>query len=125
VASGEAGAPQTDPAGIDSGMRFEEGDRPPPVRDLLPGVDVLSGRAVAGPEGPVVVEQDHEPGVGERSGEPLDAVLSGAGVPVRHRDGRMQAGPVGLEHPCPQRDPTLGAELDIGAFHHGHHRLAG
>jgi hypothetical protein len=106
-------------------MRFEEGDRPPPVRDLPPRVDVLPGCAVAGPEAAVVMEQDHEPGVGQRPREPLDAVLSGAGVPMRHRDGRMQTMPVGLEQPGPQRDPTLGGELDIGAFHHGHHRLAG
>jgi hypothetical protein len=71
------------------------------------------------------MEQDHEPGFGERPGERLDAVLFGAGKPVRHRDGRVRAGPVGLEQPGPQRDPALGGELDIGAFHHDHHRLSG
>ena len=78
----------------------------------------MSRVAVAGPEVPMIVQQDHEPVVGERLCEPLDAVLFGRGVSARHRHRGMGAAAIGHVEPPAQRDRALRVELDIQAFRH-------
>ena len=96
VAAGIAAAPQSDPVGVDGRLALQEGDRPAPVGDLHPRVDVEARRSVAGAEAAVVVHQDHESRGGERAGEALQPVLFHPGEPVRHRDGRVRRGPSGM-----------------------------
>lgn len=75
MAAGIAGAPQADPIGVDLGPALQVGDGAAPVRDLPPGVDVLPGKAVAGAEVAVVVQQDGEARLGEGPREGLQAVV--------------------------------------------------
>ena len=95
MAAGIAGAPQPDPVGVDGGVALQERDRPAPVGDLHPRVDVEARRSVAGAEPAMVVHQHHESRVGEHPGEPFQSVLLHPGEPVRHRDGRVRCRAVG------------------------------
>jgi hypothetical protein len=99
--AGIAAAPQADPLRVDIGLALQEGDRPAPVGDLNPRVDVVAWRAVAGSEPAVVVHQHHEPGVSEEAGEALQPVFLHPGEAVRHRDGRKWARAIGHKKPAP------------------------
>jgi hypothetical protein len=67
-----AGAPKSNPFRIHRGPGFQIRDSATPIGDLPPGINVLSGFAAADAEGPVIVEQHYEAGVGEGLGEPCD-----------------------------------------------------
>ena len=76
MAAGIAGAPQADPAGIHAGLGLKVGDGKAPIDDLAPGVDVEARPAVADPEPAVIMDQHHEPGVGEHPREPVQTVFT-------------------------------------------------
>ena len=118
MAAGIAAAPQPDPVGVYEGLALQEGDRPAPVGDLHPRVDVVARRSAAGAEAAVVVHQHHKSGGGEHLGESLQAVLLHTGEPVGHRDGRMGTGAVGYKQPAPQNHIVFGGELDVLFLNH-------
>ena len=99
-------------------MVFEEGDRPAPIGDLDPRVDVKAGRAVTGSEAAMVMHQHHEPRFGEQAGKPLQPVFLHPGKAVRHGDTRMWSRAVGHKQPTPQNRIAFDGELDILSLHH-------
>ncbi len=116
--AGVAATPESDPVRVDGGLALQEGDRPAPVGNLHPRVDVVARRSVAGAEATVVVHQHDKPGGGEHLGEALQTVLLHTGEPVGHRDGRMGTGAVGYKQPAPQNDIAFGGELDALSLNH-------
>src|SRR3546814_12069416 len=62
-----AGPPDSDPGGVGLVEGFREGDRVPIVADLLPRVDVLARRAVAGPDSTIGEDDGRQPGGGQRA----------------------------------------------------------
>ena len=88
MAARVAGTPQSHSPRIHLRPGFQIGDCATPIGELSPGINVLPRFAPADAEGPVIVEQHHEAGVGEGLGEPCDAVFLHTGVAVCHRDRR-------------------------------------
>ena len=117
MSAGITAAPHTDPVRIDSRMVLQKGDRPAPIGDLNPWVDVEARRTVAGPKTAMVMHEHHEPDVGEQAGKSLQAVFLHAGEAVRHGDGRMWSRAVGHKQPAPQCHVTFDGELDILSPH--------
>ena len=100
--AGIAGTPEANPFRIDGRMVFKEGDRPAPIGDLDPRVDVKAGRAVTGSEAAMVMHQHDEPRFGEQAGKPLQPVFLHPGKAVCHSDTRMWSRAVGHKQPTPQ-----------------------
>jgi hypothetical protein len=117
MTAGEAGAPQADPVRIHRRVALQIGDRPAPVGDLPPRVNVKARSAVAGPEAAMVVHQHHESRISEHSGESLQPITH-PGIAVGHRDTRVRTGPLRLKQPPAQRHVALDRELHIASPRH-------
>jgi hypothetical protein len=115
--AGITGAPQPDPVRIHLRAVLQMRDRPAPVGDLPPRVDVKPRLAVAVPEAAMVVHQHHKPCLGEHPGESLQPMLTHPGIAVGHRDTRTRTGPLRHKQPAAQRHITLHGELDVLSLH--------
>jgi hypothetical protein len=75
MAAGVTGAPNSDPRCIDFGQRFQKRDRPSPIGDLAPGIDVMSNCTVARAEIPMVMDERDETGLSEVADEALEPMF--------------------------------------------------
>ena len=73
MAAGVTGAPNSDSRCIDFGQRFQKRDRPPPIGDLAPGIDVVSNGPIARTEISMVMDERDETGLGESACEALES----------------------------------------------------
>jgi len=73
MAAGVTGAPNSDPCCIDFGQRFQKRDRPSPIGDLAPGIDVVSNGPIARTEISMVMDERDETGLGESACEALES----------------------------------------------------
>jgi hypothetical protein len=72
---GVAGAPNADPCCVDFRHRFQKRDRPPPIRNLAPRVDIVANGAIAGPKVSMVMHEHDQTGLGKGAGEALEPML--------------------------------------------------
>src|SRR5262249_2876227 len=87
MAAGVTRAPNSDPRCIDFGKRFQKRDRPPPIGDLAPGIDVVTNGSIALAEIAMVMDQRDEPRLGEGTGKTLKAMLLHSRITMGERDG--------------------------------------
>jgi hypothetical protein len=87
MAAGLARAPNTDGPASTSGRLSGIGDDIAPIRNVLPGIDVMADLTIAGAESPMVMRKNDEARIREGLRKWLDALLFHARVPVGHGDG--------------------------------------
>jgi len=101
-----ARAPNPDVVGINLRQKFEKGDSAPPIGDLAPWIDVVTDRAVARPEIPVVMQEHDESRFGDGASEALEPVYTGIAVGCRDRGTRSSL-PLRLEEPTAESIAAL------------------
>ena len=91
MAAGVARAPHADPRCIDFRLRFQKRDRPPPIGDLAPGIDVVSNGPIARAVIAMVMDKRDKTGLGECAGEALEPMLLDPRITMR--DDMADSGP--------------------------------
>ena len=91
MAAGVTRAPNSDPRWIDFRLGFQKRDRPPPIRELAPGIDVLSNCTVARAEIPMVMDERDETGLSEVAGETLEPMFLDPRITMGDGDGRKRS----------------------------------
>jgi len=82
VPTAERGSPQGDPVPVDTGQAAGVGDRGPPIPELSADVHQLAWLTLAGPEVPIVEDQDRQTSSEEPPCVGVESGLPGEGEPV-------------------------------------------
>ena len=91
MAASVTGTPNSDPRCIDFGLRFQKRDRPPPIGDLAPRINVVSNGPIARAEIAMVMDERNETGLGEGAGEALESMLLDPRITMGEGNGRKRS----------------------------------
>ena len=117
--TGVTRAPETDSLRIDDLEALDKADRPAPIGNLPPRIDILPRLAVARAEIAMIVQQHNESVLGEQLRKRLDAMVFYGGVAMPHRNGRIPTRCTGRnEQPPTQHHAAIYLEFDFRACHH-------
>jgi hypothetical protein len=118
-----ARAPKSDAARINLWPAFQIRYRSTPIRDLSPRIHILPRLAGTDTKGPMIVQQNDEPGGSERFGEFGDTVLPRSGVPMSHGD-PWQAPTTILRHVEPRAELYAAVNRESNLFADGHYCIS-